>query len=70
MAGAGKQKTTMAKRNREAKAHERRAAKAARKEERRRLLELPEDHPDRVAAGIDVTAADVNRELLGVEVGH
>lgn len=61
MAGA-KQKTTMAKRNREAKSRERKMEKQMRKEERRRILALPEDHPDRVAA--EVTAADVDRALL------
>lgn len=63
MAGSGKQKTTMAKRNREAKSRERRMEKQARKEARRAVLALPEDHPDRIAA--EVTAADVDRALLG-----
>jgi hypothetical protein len=46
MASRGKKKTTMAKLNRESKLRERRAEKAHRKDERKRLAANPEEATD------------------------
>ena len=57
MASRGKKKTTMATLNRESKLRERRAEKAHRKDERKRLAANPEEATEILEEGADLAAA-------------